>query len=366
MRRIFLIRHAQPVFPNGVRHCCLGRHTDTPLTEEGRAQALAYKAAFDFIPAESFFTSPLLRSRETARLLLRGRGEARILPGIEELDCGEWEGLGFDEIKVRWPELYEARHGDMSIPPPGGETFDSAADRGLAAIRSALSETEGDIAIVAHAGLNRAVMCRILGIPMKDNRTIDQLYACVNVIAEEDGRFSVLAVGRQSGDYPADGEIEALYEKYETPEKVRAHCRAVCGKALELQRRMEPETDPGLLRAAALLHDVCRTMPHHAHAAARELRDGGYMCLADAVECHHDLKNATGFDAKKLLYLADKLVSGTQSVTLRERFALSEAKCTDERAKCAHERRRREAEGVYNEYLHLSHLAGQTGGRQKL
>ena len=172
---------------------------------------LAFGGALDFVPAESFYSSRLVRSRETAELLLRGRGSVNILPGVEELGCGEWEGLSFDEIRRRYPEVYAARKSDMSLPPPGGESFDSAADRALDAIYALLARTRGDLVIAAHAGVNRAVMCRLTGLPMSRNRQIDQQYACVNVLGEENGRLFVAASGRPALSFPDDAEIAALY-----------------------------------------------------------------------------------------------------------------------------------------------------------
>lgn len=361
MRLIFLIRHAEPVFPGGVRRCCLGRRTDTPLTENGRHQASDYGAAFDFIPAENFFASRLRRAAETAEILLNGRGRAKLLPGVEELDCGEWEGLGFDEISRRFPEIYEARHNDMSIPPPGGESFDSAADRGIKAIMCALSETKGDIAVAAHAGVNRAIMCRCLGLPMRDNRTLDQQYACVNVLGEENGRLKVLCVGRLASDFPDDDEIMALYERHKTPENVRQHCRAVSEKAEELISRLPGGGGGGRLRAAALLHDLCRTERNHAYEAAGCLRENGYPVIAEMIERHHDLGYTGAFGDRELLYLADKLVSGTQSVTISERFARSAEKCRSPEAIAAHERRKAETEKIYDEYLRL--CGAENGGQ---
>ena len=361
MRRIFLIRHGKPQFPAGNGHFCLGRKTDPPLSEEGRSQVLAFGGALDFVPAESFYSSRLVRSRETAELLLRGRGSVNILPGVEELGCGEWEGLSFDEIRRRYPEVYAARKNDMSLPPPGGESFDSAADRALDAIYGLLARTRGDLVIAAHAGVNRAVMCRLTGLPMSRNRQIDQQYACVNVLGEENGRLFVAASGRPALSLPDDAEIAALYEKYGTPEPVRAHCRAVAEKAVQLGRELPEDVMPPqeleLLRAAGLVHDMCRTQPQHARAAAEALRTLGYLRLAQAVESHHDAPSGAGVGAGKLLFLADKLVSGDREATLSERFELSLKKCTTPEALAAHEKRRQAALAIYDEFLKTARSA---------
>lgn len=361
MRRIFLIRHGKPLLPSEDGRFCLGRQTDPPLSESGRMQALDFGAAFDFIPAESFYSSSLIRSRETAELLLRGRGEVKLLPGIEELGCGEWEGLSFAEIRRRYPEIYAARKNDMSIPPPGGESFDSAADRALSALYGLLSKTVGDLAVVAHAGVNRAVMCRLSGLPMSRNRELDQQYACVNVLIEDKGRLFVSASGKASGSFPDERELFSLYEKCGTPENIRRHCRAVAEKAARLAQALPPgSVNAALLYSAALTHDLCRTGPGHELAAAELLRACGYVRLARIVSAHHDAPEAAGMDEEKLLFLADKLVDGERETTLERRFDRSAEKCKTQEARAAHEKRRMAALRIYDEFEGITGKRAET------
>ncbi|MBR2799448.1 MAG: histidine phosphatase family protein, partial [Oscillospiraceae bacterium] len=99
MRRVYLVRHGHPDIPLGERWC-LGR-TDLPLAAIGRMQA----ALLPFDPeltGKPVFSSYLMRAIETAQPLCP---EPRIMPGLEEQDLGEWDGLPFSEIMVRWPEL---------------------------------------------------------------------------------------------------------------------------------------------------------------------------------------------------------------------------------------------------------------------
>ena len=69
------------------------------------------------LPNARIVSSPLLRCRQTA-------GPAglpyEICPELAEVDMGCWTGLPFDEIRLRWPELYERRGRDpLYISPPG-------------------------------------------------------------------------------------------------------------------------------------------------------------------------------------------------------------------------------------------------------
>ena len=136
----------------------------------------------------------MLRCRQTAEALA-GALPVGIVPGLAEQDCGLWDGLSFDEIRARFPEEYARRGVDPALPPPGGEPPEQAAARGLRALSALMARTEGNVAAVAHAGLNRCMLCALTGRPMAEMRTIPQAHLCMNVLNYDGGRFTVDAVG---------------------------------------------------------------------------------------------------------------------------------------------------------------------------
>ncbi len=201
MRTILLFRHAPADYMDG-KPCCLGSRTDAPITRSG------YLAASKLAPLlrawEIAFvrTSPMLRCRQTAEAMAGGL-PCGTVPGLEELDCGEWDGLSFDFIRKRFPEHYARRGLDPLLPPPGGETPMHAASRRLAALEALAASTEGNLAVVAHAGLNRAVLCTLMQKPLSEMRTLPQPYLCMNVLCYDGARFTVEAVGAEAG-FPGD------------------------------------------------------------------------------------------------------------------------------------------------------------------
>ena len=88
MRKIYLIRHGVPNLPKGAR-MCLGR-TDLPLGSLGILQAALLGATFKDTDLMAVYCSSLLRGRQTAALI---GGPVTELPGLEEMDAGEWDGL---------------------------------------------------------------------------------------------------------------------------------------------------------------------------------------------------------------------------------------------------------------------------------
>lgn len=147
MKRVYLIRHALPDFPEGER-MCLGR-TDLPLGPVGRAQAAAMAKALP--PVTRVYSSPLRRAVETARAI----AEPVVLEDLQELSAGEWDGLTFRQIKARYPGLYTARGTDQTLPLPGGEPDEEGLARFLRAMARAAEDAPGDLAVVAHGGVIR-------------------------------------------------------------------------------------------------------------------------------------------------------------------------------------------------------------------
>ncbi len=194
MRRIYLFRHGLPDFPGGV-HLCLGLKPDLPLSQEGRAAAARWA---DFLKKKkigSLWSSPLRRCRETAAAMA-GDMAINVRYELHEMRFGEWEGLDFATIRTRYAELYERRGSDMSLMPPGGEQLREAAERGIGTLRAILSETEGDIAVVAHSALNRALLWRISGQPLENIRSFQQDYVHLSVLDWDGENFSIQAVNR--------------------------------------------------------------------------------------------------------------------------------------------------------------------------
>lgn len=347
-RRVYLVRHGAVEFQGGI-HRCIGR-TDVPLGEGGRAQAEHLAQYFATHSVTRIFTSPLERCRETAQILSHGRYPVEIEAGLREVDMGEWENVPLRELRETCGKKLESE-------PVYGEHRENALKRFREATDEILGKSEGDIVCVAHAGVNCCYLADLLGTPLETSRALPQPYGCLNLIEiEQDGRKQVLKYGIMSEMVPDEAECRKIWDRYHTPEHVRSHCIAVCEQAMRIGTALNQagcNLNLDLIRSAALLHDVARTKPEHARAGAEILRKEGYPEVAEIIARHHDLPKTIRSekpDETEVVYLADKLVSGTRVVSLEERFAESRKKCegmADSRAALeAQERRFQEAKQV--------------------
>lgn len=188
VKTLYLIRHACVDDPDGER-ICLGQKLDIPLGERGRMQAQALARALSPVRLDAVYTSPLLRARQTAQALTDA---PIVLNELTELDGGEWDGLPFSEIRARYPGYFADRAKRPS--PPGGETDEAGAARGLRALKIMADAPGRTLAAVAHASLNRLILSAVLERPYCAKRAIPQPNACVSVLVY-DGRWRAERVG---------------------------------------------------------------------------------------------------------------------------------------------------------------------------
>jgi len=97
---------------------------------------------------------------------------------------GIWEGLNFGEINERYPEEFEAwTKNPDGFRPPAGETIMAVKERAIAAFNGIVAGHLGQtVAIVAHGGVNRIILCHLMGSPLENMFAIEQGYAGLNII----------------------------------------------------------------------------------------------------------------------------------------------------------------------------------------
>ena len=347
---LYLIRHASASAQDNRRRCI--SQTDLPLDASGIFQAQQLARWLGMRSVRALYASPLLRARQTADILSGGTIPVFIDKQLTEMRVGAWENLPFDEIRMRYPDLYALRGKHMgTTAPPGGESFVEAGRRLNAFLRS-LPEDAGDMAVVTHGGILRGWLCGAMSVSPDDILSIRQPWGGITVVQRGSNRFSVSSVGCMPFPVPSDAEIESLYALCDTPPDVRAHSQAVAACALHIAEQSGVPLDHGLLRAAALLHDMYRAVGReHPQKAAQKLDASGYPLLADIIAHHHDLGSMPSPEAE-ILYLADKLTQGTFPVTLEARFAKSKAKCSTPQALAAWQSRYTVALALERKYIH--------------
>jgi len=190
MTTIYLLRHGE--IPSWSPRRFLGR-TDLPLTERGRHQMDVMARSLQSSAIGTIVCSPLQRCRESAQILASTFDcELEVISELAELDLGEWEGRTVEEVRQRFPGAYEARGRDLAnYRPAGGESFADLLERVWLPFTAIGASGSRPVAMVAHAGVNRVLLCRLLGMPLANLFRLEQGYGCCNVVHAEEGGYRV-------------------------------------------------------------------------------------------------------------------------------------------------------------------------------
>lgn len=181
MGYIYLIRHGEVAWNSEGAY--IGS-TDLPLNDTGRQQARLLSGHMNRHRISGILSSDLSRARETAEII----ASFHKLPVIQdrrlrEVDYGEWEGLTAGQISDRYSSIYALWQEGAAVAIPGGESFGGMLERAYTAFAE-IAETylEETVVIVAHKGVNRAILCKLLDVPIRDYRKIGQDNSGVNTI----------------------------------------------------------------------------------------------------------------------------------------------------------------------------------------
>ncbi|VBB06826.1 phosphoglycerate/bisphosphoglycerate mutase active site [Lucifera butyrica] len=194
MTKVILVRHGQTVWNHAMRY---QGHTDVELTETGLGQAKLVAERLRPEPIQAVYASDLSRAFQTAEEIARFHAlPVQSVPELREIKFGEWEGLTYDEIYARWPEIMDKfyTHTD-EIQIPGGESFKELKERAEEAIQKLIRQHEGEtIAVVSHGGTIRALLCAALNIHLNFVWNIRQDNTAVNIIEYHNDRAIVALV----------------------------------------------------------------------------------------------------------------------------------------------------------------------------
>lgn len=203
MTTIYLLRHG--ALADDSRERFIGQ-IDLPLAEAGIRQAQALAQALRDKNIGVIYCSDLLRSEQTAEIIA-GKVNVPIEArrNLREISLGNWEGLSRSEIRSAFPAQYAARGNDIeNYRVPDGESFADCHLRALAAWEEILNCGSEHVAVVSHAGINRLLLCHLLGMPIANMFRIGQDYGCVNIVEQTNGRISVKLVNGSPADVDGD------------------------------------------------------------------------------------------------------------------------------------------------------------------
>jgi len=217
---LYLIRHGETEGSETKRY---KGSIDVPLSENGQRQMeqvakrlnRSYNSYKTYNGLNAVYTSPLSRALKSAEIIAEPHClKPIVISDLRERNFGIWEGMSFTEIKEKYPQEFEAWAGNpLRYSPVDGESTVEVRERVISALNKIIDNHKGtvpitppclpldkgrlsgvsevvesglspalNIAITAHGGVNRIILCHVMGIPLENIFRNEQDFAAVNII----------------------------------------------------------------------------------------------------------------------------------------------------------------------------------------
>lgn len=143
---------------------------DLPLNdlgfEQGRALAAELAKRGE---GRVIVSSPLLRTQQTAELIAQATGlPIEIDEDFAECSFGDWDGHTFTAVRDQWPQELADWLADISVAPPGGESFEACARRVRRGLQRVLEHHGGqNVIVVAHVSPIKLLVTEAAGAPIE-------------------------------------------------------------------------------------------------------------------------------------------------------------------------------------------------------
>ena len=157
------------------------------LTDKGKQQAKLAGKALANLSIDAAYASPLVRAQHTARLILAENfnpPELVATEGLLEIDLSEWESMISREVKEQFPEKYhlwqnEPEKFQLGDRYPILDLFEQAKTLWAEILPKHQGKT---ILLVGHSGINRALICSAIGIPVDLYHNIQQVNCAISIL----------------------------------------------------------------------------------------------------------------------------------------------------------------------------------------
>ena len=163
---LYFLRHGETEYSRSGNFC---GELDAELTSVGHEMAAAFGAAYQAVPWNAVYVSPMKRTIATAKPLCDAIGmEMQLRDGLKEIRYGEWEDKTPAYVKQHYLDDHTKWVTEPAWnAPTGGETSTQIASRASLVIAEIGSKySDGNVLVVSHKATIRIILCTLLGIDL--------------------------------------------------------------------------------------------------------------------------------------------------------------------------------------------------------
>ena len=193
--RFIVVRHGETAWNAQGR---IQGHLDSPLNEEGLAQAILVGERLARESIDAILCSDLGRVLQTVQPLVdRVRIEPVRHEQLRERCLGIFQGLTSAECQARHPQDYARFHGrDVDHVVPGGESIRQVYARVSAFFDAKAEQHAGrTVVVVTHGGILDALYRHVTGTPLQKLRDFPIYNASLNWMRWDTARWALEAWG---------------------------------------------------------------------------------------------------------------------------------------------------------------------------
>lgn len=179
---LFLLRHAEV---EARYQRIFGGRIDMALSPRGEEQAAKLAGYLTSKKFDAVYASPMKRVQQTMAPFINGSHPApTIMPGLCEVDFGDWTGLGWEQVREKFnisafEWLRQIDQGTM----PNAETGQSFRARVEPCVQQILQDHPGQsVAIFCHGGVIRMILSIILNLPLQKMSLFEVEYASLTEV----------------------------------------------------------------------------------------------------------------------------------------------------------------------------------------
>jgi broad specificity phosphatase PhoE len=180
--RLFLLRHAEV---ETRYHRIFGGRIDMDLSARGLEQAGALAKYLRPKSFDAIYASPMKRVQQTLAPLLAGRATVpAILPGLREVDFGDWTGLSWEQVREKFNRSAYDWLNQLELDAiPNAESGKTFRARVEPCVQQILRDHPGQRVVVAcHGGTIRMILSILLALPFSQMALFEIEYASLSQI----------------------------------------------------------------------------------------------------------------------------------------------------------------------------------------
>lgn len=192
MKEIILLRHGDT---DATENRYFAGWSDIPLSQKGEKRIRLAKEVLKNHEYLEIWSSPLMRTRQTAQIVVNSNYSIQYTEDIKERSFGEWEGKNWETLEKDFPDqAIKWKQNPLEFTPPQGESFADVLLRVKRFWQTFHVENHGNYLVVTHAGVIRCLLVLLTGMTFENSFHLLLDPGVIVKVRDDSGYFQVTGI----------------------------------------------------------------------------------------------------------------------------------------------------------------------------